>query len=343
MTPRQTTPSQPKSPQRSRNLPAQVTWEKGGTRLLNLVIALINETRPRSADWVVSHVSGYDSPTQASKRKQLQRDRETLAQLGVRIDVLSSRGEGELYHLDADGSFLPDLNLTPEQADVLAAAARWTQPGEMSAAAESAYRKLAAAGIRRELGANVIASVPDLTDLDHDSIDAIFRALDNGLRISFDYYKSLIEPPTRRTIEPWAYGAVDGRIYVTGWDLDREAQRTFRISRISDIDVVAEFIKNPVPDLPSSELIRVGLSLSGTLVKARLRFSDQTGAEELRLLSDATGSIGPVDREWLVKTAAAYAPDVIVEEPADVVADVIALLRAAAGDTASESKEAQRS
>ncbi|MBC2681541.1 WYL domain-containing protein [Corynebacterium sp. 4HC-13] len=321
------------SPPRNRNLPAKVSWEKGASRLLNLVIALINENQPRSADWVISHVDGYDSPTPASRRKQLQRDRNTLAQLGLCIEVHHGGNGGELYFLDHEAAFLPELDLTPKQADVLVAAARWTQSGEMSAAAESAYHKLVAAGIRRGLSSSVIASVPDLTDLDQKSIDAIFRALDNGLCITFDYYQSLVGFPTRRTLEPWAYGAVDGKLYVTGWDTQRNAQRTFRISRISDIEVLAQFITHPVPNLPSSELIRQGLNSSGTMVHAVLRFHESSGAEELRLLTDASGAIGPVDRDWLVKTAAAYAPDAVVVEPEDIVSDVVQLLRCATGES----------
>lgn len=319
----------------NRNQPTQVTWNEGGERLLNLVIALINESQPRSTDWFISNVSGYDSAERAAKRKQFQRDRETLEKLGVRVQAVKSLATEELWQLDASEAFLPELDLTPGESDVLAAAARWSQPGEMSQATTSALAKLSAAGVRRDLNSSVLATVPDHTDLDEASVDAIFRALDNGLVLTFDYYPSLMEAPEQRTMEPWAYGAVDGRIYVTGFDLDKQAQRTFRLSRIADLKAQAQFIKHPVPQRPSAELIRSGLAQAGTYVTARVRFASSSGAEELRQLTDATGQLGPVDRDWLVRTAAAYAPEAIVEEPADVRADTIAALRAAAGGDAS--------
>lgn len=37
-----------------------------------------------------------------------------------------------------------------------------------------------------------------------------------------------------------------------------------------------------------------------------------------------------VDRDWLARTAAGFAPDVVVHEPTDVRADIIALLRGVA-------------
>ena len=314
---------------RNRNQPVEVTWNEGGERLLNLVIALINETLPRSTDWIIGHVSGYNSAERAAKRKQFQRDRETLGQLGVHIRPANGEHGEDLWQLDANEAFLPELDLTPSESDVLAAAARWSQPGEMSEATTSALRKLSAAGVRRDLNSSVLATVPDHTDLDEKSVDAIFRALDNGLVLTFDYYPTLLEPPEQRSIEPWAYGAVDGRIYLTGFDLDKQAQRTFRLSRIADLTAQAQFIKHPVPQRPSGELIRSGLAQAGSYVTATVRFASPTGAEELRLLTDATGKLGPVDRDWLIRTAAAYAPEAIVDEPADVRADIIRLLQTA--------------
>ena len=138
--------------------------------------------------------------------------------------------------------------------------------------------------------------------------------------------------PTRRTVEPWAYGAVDGKIYLTGFDLDREQQRTFRLSRIADMQALPEFTTHPAPNLPAEQLILRGLESAGSRITARLRFTSNSGAEELRALTDASGQIGPVDRSWLLRTAAAYAPEVVVEEPSDLVDDIISLLHAVANE-----------
>lgn len=310
-----------------RNVPVKVKWEDGATRLFNLVIALINSPAPRSTAWILNNVAGYDAEQEGTNRKRFHRDRDTLQTLGVQLIGELDLDGHEHWRLDRRSSFLPELDLTEEEAEVLAAAARWNQPGELSTAAESAYRKLASAGIRRDMGSSVIPSVPDHTDLDQDSVEAIFRALDRGLVLSFNYYRSLLEEPVRRSVEPWAYGAVDGKIYLTGFDLDRNQQRTFRLSRIADMEAMARFAQHPVPEGSSDELIRHGLSAAGTFVTARVRFQGNTGAEELRALCDEDGCIGPIERSWLVRTAAAYAPEAVITEPQDVVDSVVSLLQ----------------
>ena len=79
-------------------------------------------------------------------------------------------------------------------------------------------------------------------------------------------------------------------------------------------------------------MILRGLESAGSRITARLRFTSNSGAEELRALTDASGQIGPVDRSWLLRTAAAYAPEVVVEEPSDLVDDIISLLHAVANE-----------
>lgn len=328
-------------PETRRNSPVEVTWENAASRLFNLVIALINSRTPRTTQWIVDNVAGYSADKEASARKRFARDRETLSQLGIHLKAITTgeadkaedNGSKQAWILDREASFLPEITFTPEEAEVVASAVRWNQHGKLSSAARSAYKKLASAGLQRGSGhgASVIANIPDHTDLNQESIDAIFRGLDHGLRLSFYYYRSLVDTPTVRTVEPWAYGAIDGKVYLTGFDIDRGEQRTFRLSRISDITALAQFSKHPVPEGTSQELIRQGLAAAGKLTSAQLRFTQPHGAEELRRLCDSSGYTKPVDRAWLIHTAAAYAPEVIVEQPRDVVDDVIAVLRSAAG------------
>ncbi|WP_312588657.1 helix-turn-helix transcriptional regulator [Corynebacterium dentalis] len=319
-----------------RNQPVDVSWDENTSRLFNLVIALINSPSPRSVDWIIANVAGYDAGSSATNRKRFHRDRASLQAFGVVLRKSTGEAAGaqttEAWSLDSQELFLPELDLSQEEADALAAAARWNQSESLSGAAKSAYHKLAAAGLQRGLGESVVSSVPDHTELDQASVEAIFRALDKSLRLSFDYYPSLLHVPTRRTVEPWAYGAVDGKIYLTGFDLDREQQRTFRLSRIADMQALPEFTTHPAPNLPAEQLILRGLESAGSRITARLRFTSNSGAEELRALTDASGQIGPVDRSWLLRTAAAYAPEVVVEEPSDLVDDIISLLHAVANE-----------
>lgn len=309
----------------NRNRPVETHWVPGASRLFNLVIALLNSDSPRAVEWVFSNVEGYQRATDAAARKQLERDRQDLAALGVHIS-----GTDRLS-LDPAQTFLPDVEFTDGEATVIAAASRWAQSGEMRPAARSAYTKLAAAGMqyRVSTGEVAVSSVPDHTALDDASFDAIFRALDNGLVLSFNYYPSLVDTPQQRRLEPWAYGAQDGLLYVTGFDPDRGSQRTFRLARIDSVSALPEFAHQPRPEGTPQQLIEQGLRSSRQMVTATIEFPDD-GAWELRRLADADGQVGPVEREWLVRTAAAYAPHAVVTSPPDLVADVVAVLKEAA-------------
>lgn len=321
----------------SRNKPTQVSWRDGAERLFNLVIALINEPNPRSTTWVLRNVEGYDGQRR-SQEKQFQRDRETLAEMGLPVlrtsgtDYASEHEEQrELWHIDPASAFLDGVDFTDDEAEMLALASRWARGGALAEPARQALRKLSAAGARPRtpISQDVVAHVPDGIELDEPSLEALFRALDSQLVIEFNYYPSLVEEPVVRVLEPWAYGAIDGTFYLTGFDLTRGAQRTFRMSRIDSIEALPEFGSEPVPEASATELITMGLQRAGRLVRARLLFLEE-GAWELRSKAGDEGWIGPVDRTWLVRTAAAYAPKVIIAEPRDVAQEVVETLGTAA-------------
>ncbi|RAV33380.1 helix-turn-helix transcriptional regulator [Corynebacterium heidelbergense] len=343
------------SPRAGRNEPGSVTWAAGASRLFNLVIALINEPGPRSLSWIRDHVEGYAGNPESS-RKKLARDRATLQRMGIYI-VEHSDGrrsvdpeEGHLWSLSAEDAFLPAIEFSEDELSVLAAATRWRHEGELADAADSAYLKLAGAGVRRSAGDTTVMNVPEGTELSPESVDAIFRALDRQLQVELTYRPSVLDEEQTRVLEPWAYGAIDGRMYVTGYDVDRGAQRTFRLSRVTSVRVLPAFARAGTPELPDQELIERGLRTARVRVSARIRFTGP-GAGELRRIAvpeqgpahhegaECTIDTQPVDREWLVRTAAAYAPTAIVEAPADVVEDVLVLLRRAHRLTAPTGEE----
>ena len=69
----------------NRNRPVETHWIPGATRLFNLVIALINSEKPRTPEWILANVEGYQQVNMDSARKQLERDRKDLEALGVHI------------------------------------------------------------------------------------------------------------------------------------------------------------------------------------------------------------------------------------------------------------------
>lgn len=328
----------------SRNRPVKVTWQQGASRLFNLVIGLLNAPSPRPTAWVVENIEGYSGQLK-SRERVFHRDRESLRQLGIQLGHESREGQ-DYWLLRPEQVFLPDLDLSEAELQVLATATQWArQPVDSAMAGPTAQAqlKLAGAGLSRVDDAAVVQPVPDMVELDPRSVDAIFRATQRGLRMTFWYYPAYLVEPEQRTLDPWAVAGIDGRLYVTGFDVDRGAQRTFRLARLSDVRAEAQFVEHPAPTdpatgqpVPAGELIRRGLAGHQTKVTASVLFTGegaielQDMARELRDTPDGrVGTVGPVDRDWLVQTAASYAPDAVLLGPQELVVEVLDLLQRA--------------
>jgi len=164
-------------------------------------------------------------------------------------------------------------------------------------------------------------------------------------QVRFDYRKQPGEVPQRRRLQPWGLVSFRGRWYVIGHDLDRRAQRTFRLSRIAgdvlpsgragaytvpaDVDLLAEVRKNaePVSERTAELKVRPGRAVG-------LR----RGAE---LISAASGDGNPVTDVDLLRVpitglwdtarkVAASGADVQVIDPPDLRDAVLRLLRGSA-------------
>ncbi len=328
----------------TRNRPVKVTWQQGASRVFNLVIGLLNAPSPRPTAWVVKNIAGYSGQLK-SRERVFHRDRESLRQLGIQLSHENREGQ-DYWLLRPEQVFLPDLALTEAELQVLATATQWArQPVDSAMAGPTAQAqlKLAGAGLSRVENSAVVQPVPDMVELDPRSVDAIFRATQRGLRMTFWYYPAYLVEPEQRTLDPWAVAGVEGKLYVTGFDVDRGAQRTFRLARLSDVRAEAQFIEHPAPTnpatgqpVPAAELIRRGLEGHQTKVTASVLFTGE-GAIELQDLArdlretpeGKIGTVGPVDRDWLVQTAASYAPDAVLLEPRQLVGDVVDLLQRA--------------
>ncbi|HIW91229.1 MAG TPA: WYL domain-containing protein [Candidatus Corynebacterium avicola] len=345
---------------RHRNRPLEPHWDAASSRLINLVLALRGTAR--STAWVTDHVHGYLPPLtglsdedtkrkQDSARRQFDRDRELLGDVGIEVEKITrtdSDGKPEEHFvIDPEVSDLAEFDLTPGEWDVLAASAHWVPNASLVPEVQAALTKLAADAPDGGVGPyadapDMSGRVPDAQDLGNDDINTLVKALDRNLSLTFNYWPSLTSEPTERHLDPWAVAAVGANLYVTGHDRDRGAQRTFRLSRIADLEVGTDIIRHPAPDRPGADLVAEGLNSSSGVVTARVLFRDDgasaSGAQELRAM--ATGpeephpegtvrTIGPVARSLLLRKACEYAPDALVLSPPDLVTDVVKQLSGA--------------
>lgn len=305
-------------------------------RLTNLSFALQGAANSggspdRSAAWIRRHVAGYSDKSGEAFAKSLARDIATLQRAGVPI-VHSGGEDGARYRLDASSYQLPPVEFSPEEAMVLGIAGGMGTTGGLSDFSLSGWTKIAASGASRNLsGAPVYTAVNDITRLAPEVITSVLAAVRNRLRITFSYRANPAAEPVRRVMDPWGVVNRDSHIYIVGFDVDRGAPRVFRALRVSDIKRSHHPAEHTVPTETLQALVERALQ-RGEKVDARLiipvgKAQELTDAGEKQ--PDGTVMLRNVDKDWLVRTAAGYAPEVQVVEPGGVRQEVISLLRAA--------------
>ncbi|WP_037362653.1 helix-turn-helix transcriptional regulator [Nakamurella lactea] len=347
---------------------AQLPTAAKAERLLNLVIALVNTRQFRSAGWIRRNVAGYaDAPNHEAFSRMFERDKTELRELNVPLETDGDDG----YRIPPHEFSLPELTFTPEETAAVGLAARLWATTSLASAGEQALRKL------RD------ATDPDATDPDATGPDATDRNANGsadgpglsarGLllqprvrtadpafgplraaalarrQVRFGYRKSATDEPESRKVQPWGLVSFRGRWYVIGYDLDRQQQRTFRLSRIvgdvtasgragaylppAELDLMEEVRRSAEQPVERSAQVRVrpgravGLRRGAALISAA---TGDTGAEGFDVLRIPIAGLWATARE-----IAACGADVQVLEPADLRDAVIRLLQgslALAGD-----------
>ncbi|GAB3695565.1 helix-turn-helix transcriptional regulator [Corynebacterium nasicanis] len=303
-------------------------------RLTNLVFALQDADRRGgrmlTPDWIRTHVDGYGDGTREAFQRRLNRDIITLGRAGVPLEQRVSDSGGTAYRLLADRYELPEVSFTPAEAAVLGLAGEMGQTSELGVFARSGWTKLAAAGVSRDLSeAPVFTAVNDTHRLSPDLLNNLLTVLRKGMRMSFEYQATPTSDTVRRRMDPWALVPHQDRLYLVGHDLDRDAPRCFRVLRITKVFGHRQSITHPRPAESLQGIVEASLRALHQRVDAVLTIPEGT-AHELAAVGtrreDGTTVLIDVDRAWLARTAAGFAPEVVVHEPADVRADVIALL-----------------
>ena len=321
---------------------------------MNLVIALLSTRSYLTAERIRRVVAGYaDCPTDDAFSRMLERDKNELRDLGIPLEIgrVSSFDPTEGYRIKRDAYALPDIALTAEEAAAVAVAVQLWQSPELITATQGALLKLRAAGVEIEAidpsSASIsIASASALPGIRGSEavLPILLSAIDSGQAVQFQHRASRVEPYTTRTVEPWGVVTDRGRWYLVGRDRDRDAVRTFRLSRVgaevnpigpvgavrkpADVDL-RDIVAKVVGEAPTGVAARVWVA-AGRATALRRAGS----AVEQMTLGGRDGDviaidIGSVDR--LAREVAGYGADAVVLEPESLRDEVIARLRAQAG------------
>jgi proteasome accessory factor C len=198
-------------------------------RMTNLVLVLLEASRPLSLREIASVVVGYPQGKEAS-RQAFERDKRALRALGIPISVEPLAGDEQLgYRIHPEDYYLPDLRLDPDEEQALSFAVAAVQLG--GAAGRDAVAKLGATGEVPEPGLPPIAVLPSLP-----ALGPLHQAVRERALVSFGYRGR------HREVEP--YGLT---FKFTAWYLvgrDRTATdaglRRFRVDRFEDAPVLGE-------------------------------------------------------------------------------------------------------
>ena len=307
-------------------------------RLLNLVILLLVARVPVTKERIRESIEDYGSATSAEAfEKKFERDKEELRALGLPIETapVDVYFDDEIgYRIKRDAFELPELDLEPEEVAVLGLAARVWQHAGMAANTSSALLKLRAAGYDVDRGA--IDSVQPALPVEQPFFDALLRAAMERREVRFGYRRSGETTAHRRTLQPWGVLTSRRRWYVVGYDVDRGAERMFRLSRI----------EGPVTLGDSADAFVVPEGVDLQLLAHRLSPREETStASVLARAGEATGLRRRAERveeavepgwdrlhlrggSWLVESVLAFADMVRVEEPASLRDEVVRRLRA---------------
>ncbi|HXW34278.1 MAG TPA: WYL domain-containing protein [Acidimicrobiales bacterium] len=187
-------------------------------RLTDLVLVLLREGRARSLREIADEVPGYPSAGEA-RRQAFERDKRTLRDEGIVVSTEPIDGSDQIgYRIKPEDFYLPDLGLTPEEQAALNLAVAAVHLGDPSG--RDALWRLGSAPAPSPLTAADLPSLP--------ALPVLFEALRAHATLTFSH-RGL-----RRHVVPAVLRFRRGWWYLLGYDLDREAPRTFRVDRIED-------------------------------------------------------------------------------------------------------------
>jgi len=243
-------------------------------RWIDLLAALLLNRTPVTFRELARDVPAYladgsvrDGRPSPTVKRMFERDKEELLAQGVPILTVGERGDEEAaYLLRARDFYLPYLGVVstrgikhpakvdrygyrsletlafePDELEMIAQGARCAmQTGDPTLAdhTRSALRKLA---FDLELGDAGGASsemlVPPATRADPTVLELLGKALFHRKRVSFFYHGIEVEKGGERHAEPYGLFFLNGHWYLAAHDVDKQALRNFRVSRISKVGV----------------------------------------------------------------------------------------------------------
>jgi len=307
---------------------------------VNLVIALLGTRQYVTAARIRATVPGYEQDDGSDRadeafKRMFERDKAELREMGVPLETgrTSVFDTEDGYRIARADYELPEITLTGEEAAAVGLALRLWESAQLAGAAQNALVKLKAAGIDVDTS-RAIPLQPRL-DGGEPAFEPCYAAARDRRLLEFDYRRPDDDAPARRHVQPWGVVAWHGRWYLVGFDLDRQAPRQFRLSRMVGQPVVSgpagAFTPPAGVDLAAivagqdqgeEQIVIVRARPGGAVGLRRTAVPLGPGDEGDDLLELRTTEPGT-----LADRLAAYGADVVVEEPTAMREAVLSRLR----------------
>lgn len=222
------------SPSQARE-PAQPKDHEPNLRRLSLVTFLLSRPGQRvSAAQIRMNVEGYPGMTDEAFKRRFSEDRAELREIGIRVDAETGDDGVDLYSLPGDAYYLPRVEFSADELTALAACYAVLQDGF----AYSQPLRLALLSLTQgrpevltETAAPALAVVPE-ADEPPSLLPKLQAAVDDRKTVRFTYYTIQRDEERERTVDPYGLQVVAGEWYLIGRCHERDAVRTFRLSRI---------------------------------------------------------------------------------------------------------------
>ena len=296
---------------------------------MNLVIALLGTRQYVTAARIRATVPGYEADDGSERadeafKRMFERDKAELREMGVPLETgrTSAFDTEDGYRIARADYELPEITLTGEEAAAVGLALRLWESAQLAGAAQSALVKLRAAGVDVDPHAPSRSSRGS-TPGSRPSSPATPRPATAG-ELEFDYRRPEEDTPARRHVQPWGVVAWHGRWYLVGLDLDRQAPRVFRLSRVVGTPDVTgpEGAFEPPADVDLAAIVARQAAGEEHLVIVRARPGDggrpapAAGPARRRRTTATTGcSCAPPSRGRWPTSSPPTAPTCVVEAP----------------------------
>ena len=303
-------------------------------RLTNLMLVLLQTRRPLSLREIADAVPGY--PQGQARRQAFERDKRTLREEGFPVSTEMIGGADQQgYRIRPEDFYLPDLELEPDEHTALNVAVAEVHLGDPSSR-DALWRLGLPASVE---GHRALADLAPL-----EALPVLFDAIRARALVQFPYRGE------HRRVAPARLRFAGGRWYLVGYDLDRDAGRTFRVDRMQELpaagaprtavlpdgfDADAAFSSEPAAGEGSADevTVRVDALHAGRVVQqlgpASVVAEEEGGSVVVRLAV----TYPPGLRSWIL----AMGPHAEVVGPPERRAEIVSWLRAmvdGAGETA---------